>query len=141
MTAKAWRIPFLIGRRGCSLLFLAFLDLVFAHSLMDFHESGQRAPAYDFLATIMPLRVWGLLWLAVGLICLVQAFMVADRIAFSLASALKVGWGLSYASGWLFHGLTGAGVAAVVWLAFGGWVTIISTWPEDLDVTARTGPR
>jgi PAS domain S-box-containing protein len=128
-----------VGRRGCSLLFLGLLDLLYAQSLAWQSPEVQATPTYRFMDTVLPLRAWAGVWVTVGLVCLAQAFMRVDRVAFAAATALKFTWGLLYVVGWVFHDVPRGWVGATIWLAFGAWITIISTWPETSDITRRDG--
>lgn len=119
-----------IGHRGTALLFFALLDLIYGTSMLLAPAETLATPAYVFLAQILPIPVWAGVWLAVGLLCLMQAFMRLDRLAFACASGLKVGWGLVHLVGWIAVDLPRAYVSAAIWLAFAGFVQVISTWPE-----------
>ena len=115
-----------VGRRGCALLFFALLDLIYAASLLSAPTSGP----YRFLAAILPLAAWASLWAAVGLLCLLQAFMRADRAAFAAAALIKVIWGMVQLTGWLIADLYRGYVGAILWLALAAFVLVISGWPE-----------
>lgn len=121
-----------IGRRGSTLLFLGLLSVLFSISLVNpaTTQGSGAASIYRFIDGLVPLTTLAFIWGVVGVVCLYQAFIRQDRIAFSLSSALILGWGVLYASAWLFYGVDRAWVGAVIWLAFGGWIYIVSTWPE-----------
>jgi hypothetical protein len=119
-----------IGRRGAALLFFAFLDFVFAWSLIAPAKGVPRSGSMAYAAHIMPLPAWAALWALVGVVCLVQAFRAHDRAAFALAMGIKTLWGCTMLLGWLVAGLPRGYVSAAVWLAMAGWVFVISTWPE-----------
>lgn len=128
---EAWRrLRTRIGRRGSALLFFALVDLVFAASLAGAPPSTSQSGGYAFLSTILPLQVWAIPWAAVGSMCLIHAPMHEDRPAFIAASGLKVGWGVLYLAGWMVGEIPRGYVSAVVWLAFAGFVAVISGWPE-----------
>jgi hypothetical protein len=119
-----------IGRRGSALLFFAFLDLVYAYSLAAPTAEARRTVTLAYIAYVAPLWAWSVLWGLVGAICLVQAFISHDRVAFSATMGLKVLFGLTVLSGWLAGAIERGYVGAAIWLALAGWVYIISTWPE-----------
>lgn len=121
-----------IGRRGCSLLFFALVDLVYAVGLLAAPAETRAQPTYMFLVAVLPLSVWAVLWGSVGALCAVQAFMLRDRLAFACASWLKVGWGSVHLFGWLIGVVPRGYVSAVIWLAFAGFVQVIATWPEPI---------
>lgn len=113
-----------IGRRGAALLFFALLDLVYAFALL----TAPRPPTafYVWMGQIMPLPAWAACWAAVGVICLVYAFMLRDTPAFMMAVSLKVAWGLLALFGWV-HGIVPLGyLSAVIWLAFAAFVHLIA---------------
>lgn len=119
-----------IGHRGACLLFFALVDIVYATSLAAAPPETRAAASYTFLAGILPLPVWAVLWAAVGLACLTQAFMTHDRPAFVAASCLNVSWGSLHLAGWLLEEIPRGYVSAVIWLVFGGFVQVIASWPE-----------
>lgn len=131
MAGRAWtRLARRVGRRGTALLFFALLDLVFGASLIVPSASASRSPSLLYVAHIAPLPVWGLLWSGVGLVCLVQAFMTRDRVAFAAAMGIKTLWGVTQLAGWLMVGLERGYAGAAIWLSMAGWLYVISTWPE-----------
>lgn len=119
-----------VGRRGAALLFFAFLDLVYCWSLLDPPRSTRDNAAYAFLASILPLWTWGLVWGAVGIVCLISAFRRHDEVAYTAAIAVKVLWGLLFTGGWLFADVERGYVSAAVWLALALLVALIAGWPE-----------
>lgn len=119
-----------VGHRGTALLFFALVDLVYAVSLASAPPETLASPTYGYLAQLLPIPVWAAIWFAVGMLCMVQAFMRFDRLAFACAAALKVGWGLIHLAGWIVVDLPRGYVAAAIWLAFAGFVQVISQWPE-----------
>lgn len=129
-----------IGRRGTSLLFVGLISTVIALSLLSPPRTGRPNLAHLQLAAIAPLRVWAVLWGITAGLCLVQAFARSDRLAFAAATALTLAWGLIHVAGSL-TGVNPAGwIGGAVWLGFGGWLTLISTWPEaGPDVSQETG--
>lgn len=127
---RARRLGRRIGRRGASLLFVGLLAEMVALSLLHTPPDVRAQPGYRVLAGILPLPVWGVAWAICGALCLWQAFAKSDRVAFAVASALMVAYGIAY----LIGALTGANprgwVGASLFFAFGAWLSLISTWPE-----------
>lgn len=140
MRDRATRLRRLIGRRGTALLFFALLDLVYARGLLWSSESARDLPSFRFLATLLPLWVWGVLWAGVGIVCLVFAFASHDRIGFAAAMGLKVLWGALFLAGGALAGLDRGVEAGAVWLTFAAFVGVISTWPEPGKELAWTRP-
>ncbi|HUR08440.1 MAG TPA: PAS domain S-box protein [Nonomuraea sp.] len=128
-----------IGRRGASLAFVGLLSLAIGASLAYVPADQRVTPGYAMLASIAPLGVWALVWCATGALCLVQMFMRSDRVAFAVATALLMLYGLVY----LFSTFTGVNprgwVGGAVWLAFGGWIALIATWPEAVVMSRLPG--
>ncbi len=136
MTRLTMSIAQRVGRRGTALLFFALLDVVYAISLANPVEEVRRSKTLVFVQQIMPLYAWSMLWLVVGIVCAIGAFMQKDRWAFTAAMFLKVLWGTVFLLGWALYGLERGYVSAVIWLVFAGWIYVISTWPEP-SVPAR----
>lgn len=113
-----------IGRRGSFLLFLAFLDGLFSYAL--WLPGTLLFPD----ASWIPQHVWALIWAGVGVICFTQAFMKEDRIAFSLATGLKIAWGSLMLNWWIFHHIMLGWISVAIWWAFAGTIAIIAGWPE-----------
>jgi PAS domain S-box-containing protein len=115
------------------------LSLAIAASLAFAPADARATPAYSVLASVVPLAVWAVVWCVTGVLCLVQVFMRSDRIAFAAATALLLLYGLIY----LVSTVTGDNprgwVQGSVWLAFGGWIALIATWPEAVGVTRLPG--
>lgn len=120
-----------IGRRGASLLFFALVDLVWAYGLIATTAESRNSPGNVFVAHLLPLPVWAALWAAVGVLCLVQAFMSADRVAFGAASLLKVAWGTVYLLGWALGEIPRGYLATAIWLGLAGFVQVIAGWKEN----------
>jgi hypothetical protein len=127
------RLAIRIGRRGASLLFVGLVALVLGLSIAAPPEEVRDSPGYMMLASVLPLGVWAAAWGVTGVTCLFQAFMRSDRVAFALATALMTAWGIVYGVGAVIGTVPRGWVAAAVWLGFGGWLTLISTWPEAPD--------
>lgn len=124
-TRRLWRR---IGRRGITLLFLALVDLLYPIGL-----AGSPAAARAGYELIMPWQVWAVLWSATGLLCLVEAFVRRDRLAYTAATAMKLAWGSAAFASWLVGVNPRGWLGALVWVAFGGLIAVISTWPEEWD--------
>lgn len=119
-----------VGHRGSALMFFAALDLVYCASLLDPPMAERRSAALTWLASVLPLWVWGTAWGVVGVVCLWHAFRRRDQVAFAAAIGIKVMWALVSLAGWLVGGVNRGYVSATVWLAFAGFVAIIASWPE-----------
>lgn len=120
----------LVGRRGSFLLFLAMLDLMYGYSLLFPTAQSLSNPTSLFLVKVLPLWDWGILWLAIGAICLFFAFRAKDAVGFAAAMFLKVIWGTMFLLGWLFAGVERGYLSATFWFAFAFTVYLIAGWPE-----------
>lgn len=139
MRQFAGRVWHRLGRRGCFLLFLALLDLIYAYSLLVPPTRGQQSASLQLVASIAPLWLWALAWAIPGVLCLVQAWQHDDRAAYAAAMAIKVLWGMVYVIAGVVGALERAYVGAAVWLAFALVVGLISTWPEATPTDALRG--
>jgi hypothetical protein len=121
-----------LGRRGAALLFFGQLDLVVAWSLVDPLSSAplKAAPTYRVLVAVAPLWAWALLWAAVGVVCLIQAWRRSDRLAFGLAIMLKVAWALAMFAAWPL-GAPRGWIGGEVWLTLAAFVAVLAGWPEQ----------
>lgn len=126
-----------IGHRGACLLFLGLLNVTFGWGLIDPSAETRRAATYQFVASVLPLWTLGALWLGSGLLCLVCAFLMNDRLGFASAITCYMIWGLVNVMAGVLLGVNRAGVSATIWLCLAGWVAIIATWPEPQAVAIR----
>ncbi|MUN41394.1 hypothetical protein [Actinomadura litoris] len=117
-----------VGKRGIALLFLALLDLLYPIGL-----AGQPAATRAGYEVVAPWQVWAVLWLLTGLLCAAQAFARRDRLAFTVAVAMKVLWGTVALIGWIAGTSPRGWLSALIWLTFAGFVAVISTWTEEWD--------
>ena len=83
-----------LGYRGAFLLFLALVDLVYGLFLVRPAPEQIRTTQFEWRAHIMPTQAWGSVWITVGVVLLISAFLRQDRIGYALAIALKVDRGL-----------------------------------------------
>ncbi len=118
-----------IGYRGGSLLMFALVDFAFGFSYLFPAPAQKRSPGIQFLQSVAPLWLWGALWTAAGVVCLVNAFKIHDRIGFAAAIGIKVLWGLVYFVG-VIVGVDRAWLSVALWLCLAGFVALISNWPE-----------
>jgi hypothetical protein len=116
-----------VGRRGSYLLFLAFLDFVYGWSLISIAN-----PLIGHIDLGLTPLTWGIMWVTVGVVCLVEAFLTLDRLAFSLAVLLKFLWGTTQILSWMLTVTNPYGwISGSVFLAFAAATAVISFWPEQ----------
>ncbi|MFG2001672.1 PAS domain-containing protein [Spirillospora sp. NPDC048911] len=126
-----------IGRRGAALLVFAFIDLVYGLSMISSSPDIRGVAIYKFAATMMPLAAWGILWTAIGMCCLVSAFLRRDSAGFAAAIGIKVGWALLALIGWGTGEVPRGYVSVSIWAVFAGLVGVIASWPEPLPQRIR----
>lgn len=123
-----------LGRRGVALLFFGLLDVAYALNLFFPPPQQRRTSSVLFLAEIMPLWAWGLLWSVPAVLCLSLAWTRRDQAAFASAIAIKCVWGLTNLFGGLSGAIDRAYVSVAIWLALAVLVAVISSWPEPPEV-------
>lgn len=121
-----------IGRRGAFLTFLALLDLLFGYALLH--------PHVLMFDSYLPARVWAALWGVTGLVCLIQAFMKWDRIAFTLAIGMKIAWGMLMFRWWIYNGLPLGWISVVIWWGFAATVGVVAGWAEPTNFVTPDPP-
>jgi hypothetical protein len=122
-----------IGRRGAALMFFAVLDLLYGWWLLDPLESTVRAAGYRWLASVLPLSAWGLIWLLVGVLCLVGTVVHEDSMAWVAAMAIKVMWGTLWILGWWLADVPRGWAQAGFWLPLAALVALLAGWAEPGD--------
>lgn len=116
-----------VGRRGGTLLLLAFLDVAIGYGLYtanpDLYQ-GQRA--------IMPLRYWSLVWFTSAIVVGTSAFLRnRDSVAFFFGVGVKAAWSTSFLVGWIL-GQDRAWVSAATWGTIAMWLgLIVAGWREN----------
>ncbi|MEV4096981.1 hypothetical protein [Streptosporangium saharense] len=116
-----------LGQRGAFLLIIAMVDVVYAVGLAYIPPETRATPAYTFLEALLPLPAWAILWAAVGAVCLVQAWTRHDRVAYTVATGLKIGWAILHLGAWLAGAVPRGYVSAAIWLLAAGAVMIVAT--------------
>jgi PAS domain S-box-containing protein len=119
-----------VGRRGYSLLVFALVDFVYGSAMAWPNAETRSIALFAYAGTLAPLRVWGAVWIGVGVVCLVQAFMRRDQFGFTAAISIKVTWALLATLGWLTSELPRGHLSAAIWCTFAGLVAVIGSWPE-----------
>lgn len=114
-----------VGRRGAFLGFLAVLDWLYGWSLI----AGPLPPGVD-LPWFHPY-VWGAIWIAAGVVCMLGMPARRDWPSFTVAAAIKAVWAMVYARLWLGHHMPRAWVTMVIWLMFALVTVMIASWPEQ----------
>lgn len=119
-----------LSQRGATLLLIGALDLIYAQGLAWVPVETAATPTYSFLAALLPLPVWAVVWALVGSLCLAQAWTVADRAAYVSAAGLKALWALLNLGAWAAGILPRGYVSAALWLIAAAFVMIVASVPK-----------
>ena len=118
------------GRRGATLLLLAFLDIVIGFGVYTAEADG-RTSAYSGQLAIAPLWMWACAWWYTAVILVFSAFRKHDAVGFAFASGIKFVWALSFLLGYLIHNQERAWISAGTWIVIALWLQLVSGWPEE----------
>lgn len=127
-----------LGFRGAILLCLAFIDLVYGLTLaLPSHETRDGS-AYQWRQEFLPTEIWGIVWIAVGVFLIVQAWSRRDRAAYAVAVAIKLLWMTVALGSWLLGPVPASQALAIVGIfgAFACIAFVVSLWPEP--ITSRS---
>lgn len=124
-------VQHVIGRRGAILLALAVLDFAYACGMLNASAADVQANStWRWFNSIAPLGLWSAGWLAVGAVCVIEAFRHDDRIGYGCAWILKCAWALITLYGWAAGQLPVSSPGVWVFGAVVVWV--ISGWAEPI---------
>lgn len=131
MKAKCKGLVHRIGHRGSFLLFLAVLDFLYGYSMIV-------SPIHK-LPALLPLHIWGIIWICVGFIMIPGAFAKRDRVPYGVAATIKAAWAGQWVLIWLYDSkvVSNAWANVALWAAFSGIIVIVSTWPEVRPMWGR----
>ncbi|MCW2768479.1 MAG: hypothetical protein JWO11_4438 [Nocardioides sp.] len=119
-----------VGKRGAALLCLACIELIYGSALLDPLAPEAASPGYRWLASVLPLQVWGGIWLFVGVLCLIGSVVHEDSVAWVAAMSIKVMWGLLWLLGWWLVDVPRGWRSAAVWLPMAAVVALLASWAE-----------
>lgn len=120
-----------VGHRGAALLFFGLLDLVYGSVLITSTPPPGSTLGY-IGANWPPLPAWGWVWIGVGLVCTVHAFLRRDTWGFVAAMAIKFAWASAYVGALLDGANVWALAGASIWVMAIGLVANVATWPEPI---------
>jgi len=132
-----------IGRRGACLLIFGFVPAMIGASLfVQPHDRHGQSRVVPVLAKMAPDTVWGSLWLALGVVAMICAFLGwrAQRVGFVLAYGLPLLWGAADMISWLLGWLPVGWVPALIYLGYCLLVVIIAGWDEPNVILELTEP-
>jgi len=119
-----------VGRRGAVLLILATVDVGVGWSYL--YPTAETAASQSVLwrNSLAPGWVWGVLWIAVGLCCLIAAFFRNDVPGFVPAVALKAVWSTLEAIGWLRGAIDAGYRPALIWAGYALLIFVVAGLAE-----------
>lgn len=128
--ALARRLKLRLGRRGAILLCYGTVWTAIGWGQIVQPQPDQRG--LKLLLDILPLPVWGSLWIAAGLIAVVCAWAPPgrDAPAFLALPLIVVPWMASYFAAWLFGDFPRGWAASAVWAAITVPVLVVAGWQE-----------
>lgn len=101
MAYKGTRLWDRLGPRGLCLLSWAWVDSMFGIGMLAAPGQIRAAPAYSFPGKLLPVPLWGAIWLLTAVVLIFFAFRQKDSPGFAVAIAIKLFWGILMAGGWL----------------------------------------
>lgn len=114
------------SRRALFLGLLGTLHVAYGTIIL----TARTAVPLNAYRLLIPLPLWGVIWVVTGIGCLAAAWRKQNRWAFTVASCLHAGWLSQFVYVWLTQGYPNALSAVCVW----GWVTgvvlVVSSWPD-----------
>ncbi|AWY07349.1 hypothetical protein SEA_JACKIEB_30 [Streptomyces phage JackieB] len=123
-----------IGRRGACLLIFGFIPFCIGGALFvqptDRYGQNRTIPVLEYVA---PAEFWSLLWMVLGLVAMVCAFLGwrAQRRGYMIAYSLPLIWGAAYFASWALGMLVTGWFAAIVYLGYSLLVIVIAGWEES----------
>jgi hypothetical protein len=120
----------MLGRRGAILLSYGTVWALYGYGQLVSPQPDQRGLT---LATqVLPLHVWGWLWIATGILALGAAFVPqgVDWFGFVALVLIVLPWMLSYLVSWLLGDFPRGWVAAAVWAVIAVPVIVAAGWRE-----------
>jgi hypothetical protein len=133
----SWRLRTRIGRRGAALFVLGFVFIMrgFGYIADPPLPRDTEIGSHVVLAQIMPISAWGVVWMFVGLLAVVQAFAVRkDWHAFAAVHGISLAWAVGMGLAYLELG-GNRWVSPATWFLIVAWVQIIAGWPEYEGMT------
>ncbi len=116
-----------VGHRGVHLLFVGLVSAALAFAC-TFAPSTTQSLA---LGRLIPLWIWGVMWAVTAALCIVQAFVKDDRLAFVAAVFMYSLWSMLYLVAWLAGLIERGWLSTIIWLFFAGLNVSNATWSEN----------
>lgn len=126
----ARRASRLLGRRGAILLCYGIVWAIVGYGQITSPAPDLRG--LRLLLQMMPLAVWGWIWVASGLVAIVSAWMPPERDwpGFLALPLMVLPWSVSYLLAWIVGDYPRGWLASVVWGAIAAPVLVVAGWRE-----------
>lgn len=122
-----------LGKRGASCLWFGLVFIVIGLSFAIGDPTPTLQLNLQFLASVLPLEVWGGFWTLGGIIFLVAALWKRlELIAFMVGIAITANWGAGFAIQAAFGESSRGWVSASIYGFFAVLILLISTWAEPV---------
>lgn len=130
MRAAAHRAARRVGRRGAVLTLKGLMCALYGYGLLVQPPSDTRG--IRLLLDLWPLRAWGWVWVAAGVLAMGCAWLRQGRdwLGYPAILAVVAPWSLGALTSWWLYDNPRGWVSAVIWAAFGGVTAIVAAWPE-----------
>lgn len=119
-----------LGRRGAILLSYGTVWALYGFAQITSPQPDQRGltPALQ----LMPLTLWGWLWVTTGLVAIASSWMSQGRDwpGFLALPAMVLPWMGSYLAAWITGEFPRGWVATLVWGVIAVPVLVVAGWPE-----------
>lgn len=119
-----------LGRRGAILLSYGTVWALYGYAQLVTPQADQRG--LDLALQLLPLHVWGWLWIGAGAVALVAAWVPqgVDWPGFLALPLIALPWWLSYMTAWIQGVFPRGWVVAAVWAAIAVPVLVVAGWRE-----------
>ncbi|MFI6560411.1 hypothetical protein [Streptomyces sp. NPDC050534] len=124
------RLGVALGRRGAILLCYGIVWAIIGYGQITSPAPDLRG--LRLLLQMMPLDVWGWIWVASGLIAIVSAWLPPERDwpGFLALPLMVLPWTVSYLLAWILGDYPRGWLASVVWGAIAAPVLVVAGWRE-----------
>lgn len=119
-----------LGRRGAILLCYGIVWAIIGYGQITSPAPDLRG--LRLLLQMMPLDVWGWIWVASGLIAIVSAWLPPEKDwpGFLALPLMVLPWAVSYLLAWIIGDYPRGWLASVVWGAIAAPVLVVAGWRE-----------